>query len=188
MIESASMVPNYDQIEDALTGVQSPFSPEDCHGMLCAMLIVNNSLKFKRWLDEICTRSYSDGEISSASHDAFTCLYDHTRQELDDSLLNFSLLIPEEDSTLSQRVASLKKWCDGFLFGLALAGLKDMSQLPEDSYEIMQDIVSISQASEDDEEDEINEAAYLDIVEYVRMGVLLVNEELQPTNSPFTIQ
>ncbi len=39
------MTPEYKQIECALTSVQSPFSPEDCHGMLCAMLIVNNSLK-----------------------------------------------------------------------------------------------------------------------------------------------
>ncbi len=182
------MTPEYKQIECALTSVQSPFSPEDCHGMLCAMLIVNNSLKYKRWLDEICTHAHSENEITPSGHDALTLLYDHTRQELNDALLNFSLLIPEENSSLSERVMSLKKWCDGFLFGLALAGVKDMSQLPEDSFEIMQDIVTISQASENDEEDEMNEAAYLDIVEYVRMGVLLVNEELQPINSPFTIQ
>lgn len=182
------MTPEYNQIKNALTSVQSPYSPEDCHGMLCAMLIVNNSLKFKRWLDEICTHARSEHEITLSEHDALSTLYDQTRQELNDALLNFSLLIPEENSSLSERVSSLKKWCDGFLFGLALAGVKDMSQLPEDSFEIMQDIVTISQASEDDEEDEMNEAAYLDIVEYVRMGVLLVNEELQPINSPFTIQ
>lgn len=182
------MTPEYKQIKNALTSVQSPYSPEDCHGMLCAMLIVNNSLKFKRWLDEICTHARSEHEITSSEQDALSILYDQTRQELNDALLNFSLLIPEENSSLSERVSSLKKWCDGFLFGLALAGVKDMSQLPEDSFEIMQDIVTISQASEDDEEDEMNEAAYLDIVEYVRMGVLLVNEELQPINSPFTIQ
>lgn len=182
------MTPEYKQIKNALTSVQSPYSPEDCHGMLCAMLIVNNSLKFKRWLDEICTHTRSEHEITSSEQDALSILYDQTRQELNDALLNFSLLIPEENSSLSERVSSLKKWCDGFLFGLALAGVKDMSQLPEDSFEIMQDIVTISQASEGDEEDEMNEAAYLDIVEYVRMGVLLVNEELQPINSPFTIQ
>ena len=182
------MTTEYKQIKNALTSVQSPYSPEECHGMLCAMLIVNNSLKFKRWLDEICTHARSEHEITSSEYDALSTLYDQTHQELNDALLNFSLLIPEENSSLSERVSSLKKWCDGFLFGLALAGMKDMSQLPEDSFEIMQDIVTISQASEDDEEDEMNEAAYLDIVEYVRMGVLLVNEELQPINSPFTIQ
>ena len=54
--------------------------------------------------------------------------------------------------------------------------------------EILQDITSISKADEDSEEDEMNEVAYMDILEYVRMGVLLINEELQPMNRPQTIQ
>ena len=54
--------------------------------------------------------------------------------------------------------------------------------------EILQDITSISQASEEEEEDEMNEVAYSDIVEYVRMGVLLINEEMHPMNRPQTIQ
>ena len=85
-------------------------------------------------------------------------------------------------------MAALKKWCDGFLFGLALAGVKDMSELPEDSFEVLQDIVTISQVTEEDEEDELNEVSYLDIIEYVRMGILLINEELQPINSSVSIQ
>ena len=182
------MSPKYEQIENALSSVQSPYTPEDCHGMLCAMLIVNNSLRCNRWLDEICTLTQTDQTIASKERDTLCSLYDHTRQELNDALLNFSLLIPEDNSSLGVRVAALKKWCDGFLFGLALAGVKDMSGLPEDSFEVLQDIVTISQVSEEDEEDEINEVAYLDIIEYVRMGILLINEELQPMNGPVSIQ
>jgi len=139
------MTPNYEQIQDILSNMQSPYRAEDSHGMLCAMLIVNNSLQCKRWLDEICTQSEA----------------------------GFS---------------SLKKWCDGFLFGLALAGVKDLTHVPDDSMEILQDITTISQAADDEEEDEMNEVAYSDIVEYVRMGVLLINEEMHPMNRPQTIQ
>ena len=39
-----------------------------------------------------------------------------------------------------------------------------------------------------EEEDEMNEVAYMDIVEYVRMGVLLINEEMHPMNRHQTIQ
>ena len=183
------MSPKYEQIENALIGVQSPYTPEDCHGMLCAMLIVNNSLRCNRWLDEICTLAQADQATTYQERDALCDLYEHTRQELNDALLNFSLLIPEDDNSLGVRVAALKKWCDGFLFGLALAGIKEMSELPEDSFEVLQDLVTISQASEeDDNEDELNEVAYVDIVEYVRMCILLINEELQPMNGQVTIQ
>ncbi len=178
----------YQEIETALDGAQSPYRPEDCHGMLCAMLVVNNSLQCKRWVDEICTSEQIENQLAPQDQNAFNSLYNHTRQELNDALLNFSLLIPEDESSLGERVSALKKWCDGFLFGLALAGVKDISKLPGDSFEILQDISLILQASDEDEEDELNEMAYTDIVEYIRMGVLLINEELQPMNSPQTIQ
>ena len=182
------MSPNYEQIQDILSYVQSPYTPEDCHGMLCAMLIVNNSLQFKRWLDEICAQSEAGQTLEDDKYDTLCALFEHTKQELNDTLLNFTLLIPEENNSLNARVASLKKWCDGFLFGLALAGVKDLTHVPEDSMEILQDITTISQASEDEEEDEMNEVAYMDIVEYIRMGVLLINEEMHPMNRHETIQ
>ncbi len=179
----------YKSIENALNCVNSPYAPEDSHGMLCALLIVNNSLQYKRWLDEICSPPLPSAQISVEHQNILRSLYDHTRQELNDTLLNFKLLVPEDDLNLRERVQALKKWCDGFLFGLALGGIKDVSGLPEDSYEVLQDIVKILQVSEEDEEDdELNEVAYLDIIEYVRMGVLLINEELQPMNRPVTIQ
>jgi len=169
------MAPSYEQIENALNSVKSPYAVEDSHGMLCAMLIVNNSLQCARWLDEICTHGNTSNAANTSEKDTLCALYDHTKQELNDTLLNFTLLVTEEDDSLSARVSSLKKWCDGFLFGLALAGVKDLTHVPEDSMEILQDITTISQAEEDEEEDEINEVAYMDIVEYVRMGVLLAN-------------
>ncbi len=182
------MAPSYEQIENALNSVKSPYAVEDSHGMLCAMLIVNNSLQCARWLDEICTHGNTSNAANTLDKDTLCALYDHTKQELNDTLLNFTLLVTEEDNSLSARVSSLKKWCDGFLFGLALAGVKDLTHVPEDSMEILQDITTISQAEEDEEEDEINEVAYMDIVEYVRMGVLLINEEMHPMNRHQTIQ
>ena len=118
------MTPKYEQIEDALSRVESPYSPEDCHGMLCAMLIVNNSLRCNRWLDEICTQTQFNQSNTLQERDTLEALYDHTRQELNDALLDFSLLIPEDINTLSGRVAALKKWCEGFLFGLAVTAAR----------------------------------------------------------------
>ena len=182
------MTPSYEQIQDILSQVQSPYSAEDCHGMLCAMLVVNNSLQCKRWVDEIYTQNEAGVSLQGDQNDALCALFEHTKQELNDTLLNFTLLIPEDNNSLNARVTSLKKWCDGFLFGLALAGVKDLTHVPEDSMEILQDITTISKTSEEDEEDEMNEVAYMDIVEYIRMGVLLINEEMHPMNRHQTIQ
>ncbi len=101
------MPPKYEHIENALSGMQSSFTPEDCHGMLCAMLIANNSLPCNRWLDEIYTPAPINPAAISQDKDALTALYNHMHQGLNDSLLNFFLLIRDYGS-LSGRVKALK--------------------------------------------------------------------------------
>ena len=70
--------------------------------------------------------------------------------------------------------------CQGFLYGLAAGGIKQGSKMPADSTELMRDFIEISQAAFDDEESENSEDDYMQLVEFVRVGVLLINEELQP--------
>ncbi|MCK4709578.1 MAG: UPF0149 family protein, partial [Gammaproteobacteria bacterium] len=53
-------------------------------------------------------------------------------------------------------------------------------KLPTDTAELMRDFIDISQAVFDDEEMESSEDDYMQLVEFVRVGVLLINEELQP--------
>jgi len=89
-------------------------------------------------------------------------------------------------------------WCQGFVYGLAVGGVKEETELPEDSKELIKDILEISRAGyiaddeaeistdveDDNEEDEI---AFMEVSEYVRMGTLLIYEELQPLQSSQTV-
>jgi uncharacterized protein YgfB (UPF0149 family) len=64
-------------------------------------------------------------------------------------------------------------------------GMKDLAALPADSSEVMRDLVEIARAGGYDlEEGEEDEVAYNELLEYVRTGVLLINEELNPTQAP----
>jgi hypothetical protein len=51
--------------------------------------------------------------------------------------------------------------------------------LPEEVREIADDIVEISRATTDGEEGESDEAAYSELIEYLRVGVILVFETLE---------
>ncbi|MDH3561200.1 MAG: UPF0149 family protein, partial [Gammaproteobacteria bacterium] len=89
-----------------------------------------------------------------------------------------------DDIPLALRSKALGQWCQGFLYGLALGGVPEEGGQPGNVQEIMRDFYEISQASFDhDSDDETDEAAYIEIVEYVRMSVLLCHEELQPLHS-----
>ena len=113
-----------------------------------------------------------------------------TIEQINDALTEFYLLLPEDNAPLVTRAEALGEWCQGFLYGLAAGGLKEDTKLPENSQEIMRDMLEISRASadEDAEMDEADEIALMELVEYVRTGVLLINEELQPLQGTNTLQ
>ena len=113
-------------------------------------------------------------------------LHDITRLQLNDPNCEFQLLLPVDDDHIDNRVNALGDWCQSYLVGLALGGIKDFTSLPESAREVANDLVEIARAGtsytlEGNEEDE---NAYTQLVEYLRVGVLLINEELQPTKAP----
>ena len=90
-------------------------------------------------------------------------------------------MLPDDDSSLSARTQALAGWCQGFAYGLATGGLKQDTKLPKDTAELIQDMVQIAQIDPvETDEEEADEDDFMHIYEYVRMGVLLINEELQP--------
>ena len=87
----------------------------------------------------------------------------------------FSLLLPDDSAALPVRTRALSDWCGGFLYGLALGGIREDADLPETVREVMRDFYEISHAGfVTDAPDEGDETAYVEIVEYVRISVLLL--------------
>ena len=113
---------------------------------------------------------------------------DIVRQFHDDAL-GFVLLLPADDEPLAQRTDALGHWCSGFLYGLALGGIREDAELPDTVSEIMKDFYEISHARFAYEvTDDADEEAYMEIVEYVRMSVLLLHAELQPMPASARLQ
>lgn len=99
---------------------------------------------------------------------------------------SFAPMLPAENVTLADRVESLTEWCDGFMYGLARAEIKAFDELPPDVAEILRDFADIGRGNlelgDDEEEDE---AAYMELTEYLRVGTQLVHDELNPRPAQF---
>lgn len=112
--------------------------------------------------------------------DLAASLYDETLHQLQDPELGFQLLLPDDAQPLSARAEALGDWCRGFLAGLGLAGVKQGQRLPEGVDEVLRDFAEISKVNFNLEGSEEDETAYAEVVEYVRIGMLLVCQEFQP--------
>ncbi len=104
-------------------------------------------------------------------------------KQLSDGQLEFGLIMAGDDASLDERTDTLAQWCQGYLVGLAMAGIKDHNKLPGDVPEFVNDVLKISQVVAQTEENSDEEAFY-ELCEYIRVGVQLVYDELVAIRDP----
>ena len=175
--------PDYAALQDALQKLDTEVTAGEVHGMICGLLCANASAKSTQWEKHLWPQRDHSDLLALEASDVFRTLHEATRQQLNDPTCDFQLLLPDDEEHIDLRVQALGDWCQGFLVGLSLGGVKDFSPLPVDAREIAEDLVEIARAGssyhlEGSEEDE---AAYAELMEYLRVGVMLINEELHPS-------
>jgi yecA family protein len=180
-------IPDYISISAALEKLETEVTPSEVHGTLAGLLCAITSAKAELWQHNLWPHaSHDSGDLLiTEALEIFNQLHDTTRLQLNDPNCEFQLLLPVDDDHIDNRVNALGDWCQAYLLGLALGGVKKFDALPDDAREVANDLVEIARAGssyslEGNEEDE---NAYAELIEYIRVGVLLINEELQPTKS-----
>ena len=180
--------PEYDSLQQALSRAEAELMAAESHGVLCGMCCAGGSVALESWLKQVFELLDLENSRIQSACQLLVGLHESTRMQLNDSEAVFELLLPGDDIELAERTSALAEWCQGFVFGLAAGGLKQETELPADTAELLTDIVAISRADIDQTRvDEGDEDAYMQLCEYVRMGVLLIIEELQPV-PPITKQ
>lgn len=172
-------LPDYDQLNDALQSASCELDPAEFHGQLCGLLCTCDRLELSDWL--IVSLPESDpATMSPAAHELFQAVLDHSQTAMGSEDFGFQLLLPDDTAGLAARLEALANWCQGFLFGISHAGVADIEALPGELPEIVEDFLNISRAEDFQlENEEEDEAAYMELVEYVRVGVQLFHEELR---------
>ena len=144
------------------------------HGALCGVLCIRTPAK----VDPLAVL---DGADEGADPQPLTALRDATAATLADSDGDIRLVLPSDDLPLALRASALGEWCEGFLYGLASDGRLDLKKTAPEVREVIEDLTQFTRASFDEADDEqIEEEAYAELVEYVRVGVQLIFMELSP--------
>ena len=169
--------PDYAEIEQLLAEQRSLTDAAEAHGTLSGCLCALADYGFQDWLKEILP----EGRADAAAADTLYGLFTATAAALEQTEMEFEPLLPSDAQPLELRTAALALWCQGFLYGLGSGSIPDTSGLPGDVGEIVRDLTEITRAGVDDEQgEESNEGAYAELVEFVRVGVQLLFEELAP--------
>lgn len=174
---------DYDSLDTVLARADASAGPSESHGMLCGMLCATSHPDRSAWLASVF-------EDAAAEHDvlvqeaiaALDQLAEQTHRQLYEGQLAFQLLLPGDDTPVRERAEALSAWCQGYLLGFATGGL-DQSSLSEQVRELIGDFVEVTKVDvQDSDEEEGGEEALVNIVEYVRLGVVAIYEELHPAS------
>jgi len=168
----------YEGVAEVLEAVGAQAGAAEAHGMLTGMLTGAEDTSQARWIAEVLADTEPRGEAARACLETLALLYDETATALADDAMGFEPLLPAEEEPLAERTRALAGWCSGFLFGLGRTEPGSDSDLPGEVREYLADMAEISRIAAEPDEEEDDEGSFTELMEYVRVGVLLCREHM----------
>ena len=172
---------NYLAGQAALDSARADVSIAEFHGTFCAFLCTRAPADCRAWVNEIVVHGLADTAAEdSLWRECLTEIGDLAREALEGGECDLEILLPDDDQPLAERSRALIDWCSGFLYGFGLQPAAVREILSADAREVVDDIVEFTHMEVTSAEDEgqIGEKSYVELVEYLRIGVLLVYEEI----------
>jgi uncharacterized protein YgfB (UPF0149 family) len=174
---------DYDEITSAIERLGVMADAAECHGSISATACMSGVNGFTLWLDsylEGLQDRISEGDaLAKETFELMRRIYMSVCQQLENGDFAFSLLLPDDEIDLELRTEAMAHWCQGFLMGLRYGGVSDFSKFSGELGEIIDDISEISQVTAGQlDYSEEEEQSYTELVEYLRVGVMLFNETL----------
>lgn len=165
----------FEEVARALAAGASTVHAAEAHGCLCGALCARRDYPLAEWLDEILP----DATASATDDPSFAALHGESIGVLERADMEFEPLLPDDDADLAARAEALAAWCQGFLYGFGAAGTAPQGKLPADVTEVLADLAQLANAgAADGDATDDEEAALVELVEFVRAAVQLVYDEL----------
>ncbi len=172
----------FDELDEALRRCGASWDAAQTHGLLTGQLAVVGVPAGPDWLLQVLEGTDEANALRTECQTKLDTLYQATFWQLTERLSEFEPLLPDDDASAEARTRAMAHWCEGFLHGLVSGkheqALKERLAA-EPLSDIIRDMLQITRAAVDEETDEeTNEAAYVELVEYIRVAAQLAYEEL----------
>ena len=166
------------QLGELLASLRFGVDPSDLHGSLTGYLCAGGQADARDWLAALRLETDKAEAAAAASSAPLQQLFRECSAWLDDPDMRFEPLLPAADTPVDVRADALVEWCRGFLGGIGLAGAADASGLSPDCAEILRDFSTIAGSRFEYADSEEDESALAEVIEFIRVGVLLLHSEL----------
>jgi len=179
---------DHDTLEEALDRCGSTWDASQTHGLLSGRLAIAGADSGFDWLSQVLEGTDSANALQAECAAMLGKLFESTYRQFAERLSAFAPLLPDEQDSTAIRATALAHWCEGFLHGLVAGEHGDDLRerlKAEPLSDIIRDLLQITRAAVDEDcDEESDEAAYTELVEYVRVAAQLAYEELSDLRRP----
>jgi hypothetical protein len=166
-------LPDYTELSRVLKWATPKLHPSQVHGLICGLLC-GSPLHIAMWKESVIGRE-KIGKIDKE----LQALHGASVKQLSEFLFELRLLLPIDSVALPERAEALTLWSQGFLTGLKYVQVPIVERERGEVTEAINDIIEIAKMNYEDvvasNEDEM---AYVELVEYVRVAVILIYQTL----------
>lgn len=168
----------HDELEDLLLRLQAGVGAAELHGALAGYLCGGGRSSAERWGDALALDAVQEALAGGGIEaDELRGLHRDTSAALADVDDCFAPLLPDDEATLAQRADALVDWCRGFLGGVGLANPRARGELSAEAEEAIGDLGRIAASELSVDEDDADEEAYVEVLEFVRVAAMLLRDE-----------
>ncbi len=167
---------NIDNLALELNGAEIAQHPVEVHGALVGLICGGAPVQSGAWVKPLLELVNDGQPLPPTLMQLINDMYQDAATRLAEFEFGFTPLQPEEEEPLSVRVEALSLWTQSFLTGLAIIQPK-LNKAPKDVCEVIKDLAEIAQVEFDVAEDEESEAAYAELLEFVRMAAIMCHAE-----------
>lgn len=164
----------FDELDRLLEVEDIQMSAAEVHGILCGRLAGGERLDGNALKSALLESLATEEEMIDNAFDSLRDLYESSLAALEDESLGFSPLLPPDDAGLDKRIQALGEWCEGFISGLGDSGIAGQAALSDDAMGALRDMTAIAQVDFEGEGEEEDEADFAELMEFVRVTVMLV--------------
>jgi uncharacterized protein YgfB (UPF0149 family) len=167
---------SFDDLAALFVKLGSSMAPNYLHGSICGVLAAGKRMAQEDWLDWALDQIAPTNDLEESHVTILQGLYFKALTEFEDPGLSFSLLLPDEDAPMLDRLFALSEWTGSFLGAFGAAGtVQETSDMPATIQEILEDLAEIAQVdAQSGEALENAEEDYLAIAEHVKVSAITV--------------
>ncbi|MGM0563109.1 MAG: UPF0149 family protein [Pseudomonadota bacterium] len=172
---------DYADLDSYLLSLGAGNEAAEAHAVVCGLICAGADLSEGEWVAAVL--GSDDPEAVTGALDNSQLLAElkgFCAGALAEGETVFDLWLPDDEVPVEERVTQLGAWCQGYLYGLGIGGLQDLDTLDEASREVVDDLLAISQVATEGIDEAEAEEQLVQLQEYVRVGVLLIFETLNP--------